>query len=311
MYIEMTAAVLGALCGGAAMYYLQRQKRRRELGRIADLAEEMLNERKIQAADSGQETLCGKIEHRLVRVQEMLQGSRDEAGRSRDELQKLISEIAHQMRTPLANLEAYLAFLAEMAEASEEEDFLRSVAAAGESAGKLHFLVESFVRMARLEHHMIQIKKEETDLLKTIGNALGQIQNRAEEKGLEVAVRFPGQAVCAHDANWLGEAVFNILDNAVKYSRTGGRIEVSVLENEMFFKLRVRDFGIGIEAGEECRIFKRFYRGRRVTFQEGFGIGLYLAREIVDRHGGFLMAEREEEGLTVEMNLPVHFSGNC
>ena len=75
-------------------------------------------------------------------------------------------------------------------------------------------------------------------------------------------------------------------------------------ESEMFLKVRVRDYGIGIEEGEEGQIFKRFYRGRRVTAQEGFGLGLYLAREIVGRHGGFLAARREEPGLTMEMNLP-------
>ena len=252
----------------------------------------------------GQETLYGKLEHRLVRVQEMMQGSRDEAKRSRDEIQRLISEIAHQMRTPLTNLETYLGFLQEMAEDDENDGVLRSLDAAGESAGKLHFLVESFIRMSRLEQHIIQIKKEETDILRTVRNALGQIQCQAEEKELNVTVSLPGQAGLAHDANWLGEALFNLFDNAVKYSRIGEKIEVSVTESEMFLKVRVRDYGIGIEEGEEGQIFKRFYRGRRVTAQEGFGLGLYLAREIVGRHGGFLAARREEPGLTMEMNLP-------
>lgn len=309
MYMEMIfGSLAGFLGGGAAVYFLQRKRREQELKRLYALAEDILNERRISAADSGQETLYGKAAHRLVRVQEMMQGSRDEARRSRDEIQRLISEIAHQIRTPLTNLETYLGFLRETAKEPGMGEISGSVRAAEESAGKLHFLVESFIRMSRLEQHIIQIKKEETDILKTVRNALGQIQCRAEDKELLVSVDFPGQVSLAHDANWLGEALFNIFDNAVKYSRHGGAINVSVTENEMFLKIRVRDYGIGIDAGEECQIFRRFYRGRRVTSQEGFGIGLYLAREIVNMHGGFLAVKRRETGVVMEVNLPVDFS---
>lgn len=165
------------------------------------------------------------------------------------------------MRTPLTNLETYLEFLKEMAR--EDESFSEYAGAMEESAAKLHFLVENFIKMSRLENGIIQIKKQESDILKTVRNALGQVQNQAEDKKIRFAISLPERAVCRHDPNWLSEAIFNILDNGVKYSEPGGRIEVSVSENEMFLKLRVRDYGIGIEAGEESQIFRRFYRGRR------------------------------------------------
>ena len=104
----------------------------------------------------------------------------------------------------------------------------------------------------------------------------------------------PDQAVCAHDPNWLGEALFNILDNAVKYSAPGCSIEVRLQQNEMFTKFQ-----------EENQIIRRFYRGSRVTVQEGFGIGLYLAREVIRLHGGFVTAKRMDPGLLIEVNLPI------
>ena len=121
----------------------------------------------------------------------------------------------------------------------------------------------------------------------------------------------PEKVICVHDPNWLGEAFYNLLDNAVKYSEVGDKIEVSVSRNDMFLKIQVRDYGIGIEAGEENQIFQRFYRGKRVTTQEGFGIGLYLAREIVNRHGGFLVARRKSKGLLMEINLPSNLLEVC
>ena len=91
----------------------------------------------------------------------------------------------------------------------------------------------------------------------------------------------------------------------MKYSAPGGSIEVTLQQNEMFTKFQVRDHGLGIEAGEENQIFRRFYRGRRVNVQEGFGLGLYLAREIIRLHGGFVTAKRMEPGLLIEVDLPL------
>lgn len=114
MYLKMIMAVLaGLVLGITGMYCLQRRRREQELEKIIRLTEEILNEREIKASASVEETIYARIEHQLIRVQELMQGRRDEAERSRDEIQKLISEIAHQMRTPLMNMETYLGFLQE------------------------------------------------------------------------------------------------------------------------------------------------------------------------------------------------------
>ena len=301
MYFIMTISVLtGGLFGSIGMYCLQRKQREQELNKIIELTHEILNEREIKASASGEETLYARIEHQLVRVQELMQGRKDAAERSRDEIQKLIAEIAHQMRTPLMNMETYLGFLQENLAGQS----LQYAAAIENSEQKLHFLVESFIKMSRLEQHIIQIKKEEKDILKTLRNSLGQIQPQAETKGIQFDISLLENAAFLHDPNWLGEAVLNILENAVKYSEAGGRVEVSMSQNEMYLKIRVRDYGIGIGAGEENQIFQRFYRGQGVTTQEGFGIGLYLSREIVNRHGGFLVAKRMHPGLMLELCFP-------
>ena len=302
MNLEIVAAILLGLSAGAGMmFWFQRTRRMKELKQLEKLTYDILNEREIQAGAMGEETLYGKIEYELVRVQEILDGRKEEAEKSRDEIQKLISEIAHQMRTPLTNMETYLGFMKD----TPGEMAPEYVAALEKSEEKLHFLVESFIKMSRLEQHIIQIKKEEKDILQTVLNVLGQIQCYAEAKEIQFDITFPEKAVCAHDANWLGEALYNILENAVKYSDNGGKIEVTVSENEMFMKIRVRDYGLGISEGEEHRIFQRFYRGKLVTTQAGFGIGLYLARKIVGLHGGFLTAKRMRPGLLMEIRIPV------
>lgn len=141
--------------------------------------------------------------------------------------------------------------------------------------------------------------------MQTIRNVFGQIQYHSEIKNIQFDIVFPSQMFCMHDSNWLGEAIYNILDNAVKYSENGGRIEVSASENEMFLKIKVRDYGIGIDEEEENKIFQQFYRGKRVTTQKGFGLGLYFAREIVNQHGGFLISKRMQPGLLLEIRIPL------
>lgn len=138
-------------------------------------------------------------------------------------------------------------------------------------------------------------------------NCLGRIQKRAEEKQIAFRIELPQEVNCPHDANWLGEAIDNILDNAVKYSQIGGTIEMIVQKNEMCAKILVKDNGPGIEKGEEHKVFQRFYRGKNVTTQKGYGIGLYLARKIISLHGGYIIAKSRypESGLMMEINLPV------
>ena len=198
MYMEAVAALAGLAAGASAVYVRQRRCRERELEEIAGLTEKILNGQRIEASSSGEETLYAKIENRLVRVQESMQGRTDAAERSRDEIKRLISEIAHQMRTPLANVETYLGF---MLDGLTEEDLTEETAAEyadamKRSAEKLHFLAENFIKMSRLEHHIIQIRKEDADILRTVRNALGQIHSQAEEKGIAFEVTLPGAAAC-------------------------------------------------------------------------------------------------------------------
>ena len=312
MYLTtLLSFLIGIIMGGCAVYIRQKKLRMEELKKAASMTEDILAGRKLFVSSPCDELMLSRIENQLVRIQEMLEGRRKEAEKSRDEIQKLISEVAHQMRTPLANIESYTCLLGNAVEdvltgeKEMEQISGQYISSLEESEKKLHFLVDSFVKMARLEHHVIQIRKNECDLCRTIQNTFGQIQNRAEEKEIQFHIDMPERAVCSHDPNWLGEAIYNILDNAVKYSGQRGIVEVILAQNELYFKLQVRDHGIGIEEGEENLIFRRFYRGRRVTIQEGFGIGLYLAREIIHLHGGFLTAKRADFGLIMEVNLPL------
>lgn len=303
-------AVLGAGASSALVLYIQRRRRAAELEELAGLVRDVLDDREIEEKAAGEETLYGRIEHMLVRIQRMNRGRQEELTESRSRVQKLITEIAHQMRTPLANGGTYLELLE--GELSEREDSVADpvpmyLEALRSSQEKLRFLTEEFIRISRLENNIIRIRKEERDIAGTIGDALAQVRPMAEEKGVRISEHLPEGLSCPHDPGWFGEALWNVLDNAVKYSQEGGRIWVEASRGELYLTIRVADEGIGIDEGEEARVFQRFYRGRRTASYEGLGVGLYLAREITARHGGFMEIQRRDPGVEVRVCLPIGF----
>ena len=186
----------------------------------------------------------------------------------------------------------------------ETDQRSRYLQAIKQSEERLSFLTEGFIKMSRFENELIQLHPNSTEVRETVLQAVFEVSRKAEEKNIEIEVRQEKEIQAQHDTNWLREAIFNILENSVKYSLENSQIIVSLTQNQMFTEISVRDYGIGIDPPEEADIFQRFYRGSRVTNQEGFGIGLYLSREIVLKHGGFIKVKRENPGLTVSVFLP-------
>ena len=276
-------------------------RRRKELEAFSFLLEQLLNGEKIQLSGGYADDLPAKIRHQLMRLSEKMHGREEQLEKEKNEIREMIAEIAHQMRNPLANMESYLELFSAAQSGAERQEYL---AALTDTEGKLHFLTESFIKMARLESRIIQLRMEDTDLGATILKSILQVKKAANAKEILIDFSDRKERAVAHDANWLSEAVFNILENSVKYAPTGSVVKVDVSYHEMYARISISDSGIGIEEGEEARIFQKFYRGKNAGGQPGFGLGLYLSREIVLMHGGFVKVRRKEAGMEVLIFLP-------
>lgn len=139
------------------------------------------------------------------------------------------------------------------------------------------------MKTSRLETGIIQLDKKEDRLFDTVAQAMSGIVYAAGKKKIAVKVDCPKNLILSHDSKWTAEAIFNLLDNAVKYTTAGGSISVSVMQWEMYVEIKVSDTGKGISESNQAAIFRRFYREEEVHDEQGVGIGLYLAREIVTR----------------------------
>ena len=240
------------------------------------------------------ETIFARISYRLSRLYGILQENRRKVDEERRELQTLVSDISHQVKTPVSNLKMVTdTLLARPVTEQERRDFLQGVRS---QTDKLEFLFQALVKTSRLETGAIRLAKKDAPLLDTLAQAMSGIVYGAEQKGISVEVQCPDDLRVSHDSKWTAEALFNLLDNAVKYTPAGGKISVSVEQWEMYVKLDVADTGKGIPESRQAAIFRRFYREEEVHDQPGVGIGLYLAREIVTRQGGYIKVTSEVGG---------------
>ncbi len=254
-----------------------------------------------RAEDS--ETMLARISHRLSRLYQIMQENRRKVDEERQELQALVSDISHQVKTPVSNLKMAADTLLEkpMAE-TERTDFIRGIRT---QTDKLDFLFQALVKTSRLETGVIQLDKKPGRLFDTVAQAMSGIVYAAEKKQIAVSVDCPEDLTLSHDSKWTSEALFNLLDNAVKYTPAGGNISVSVVIWEMYVEVKVTDTGKGISESNQAAIFRRFYREEEVHEQQGVGIGLYLAREIVTRQGGYIKVVSEPgQGSAFSIMLP-------
>ena len=224
--------------------------------------------------------------------------------RQRESIQFLLSDISHQTKTPLANLRLYSSLLMEEELTPRQREQAQVIFQQSE---KLSFLIETLVKLSRLETDVLAVTPKLQPLSPLLERAASQAKAAAEQKGIALQVHLQQQAEmkALYDLRWTAEALGNLLDNAVKYTPPGGCIQVSATQYELFCRIDVRDNGIGIAEEEQAQIFGRFYRGRQVREQEGLGIGLYLAREIVQKQGGYLkLRSRPGQGSTFSLYLP-------
>ena len=291
----LLAAGLGALAGG--LWFRRREKRTLEaLDRMLDRAAQ-------GAAIQGplDEGLLSAVETRLGEYLESVGTASRALQEEKDRIKTLVSDIAHQTRTPVANLLLYTQLLGEEDLSGQGKVCVQALEAQAE---KLRTLMEALVKTSRLETGIITTAPEPQPVGPLLEGALAQARPQAEAKGLTLAAE-PCGAAARFDRKWTAEALFNVVDNAVKYTPAGGRVTLSAVPLGQFCRVDVSDTGIGIPEEEQGRIFGRFYRGGAVRAEEGVGIGLYLVREILRRQGGYVkVASRPGQGTTFSLYLP-------
>ncbi len=253
-------------------------------------------------AASYEDTLTARVQGKLLQYDDQMREGRRRIQMDKQTIQELVSDISHQVKTPIANLTMFIGILREHRLSEEKQaEFLDTMA---EQIGKLDFLMQSLIKMSRLETGTFVMHVKEASLYDTIAQALNGVLARAEAKDIALSVACEESVLVRHDPKWTAEAIGNILDNAVKYTQDGGMIHISVRPWQFYTRVDITDNGAGIPK-ERCHdVFKRFWRGEENAGLEGVGLGLYLAQGIMNRQRGYIsVSSKVGEGSTFSVYL--------
>ena len=240
--------------------------------------------------------LAGQFNHMASRLQEMTR-----------QLREFVSNASHELRTPLTSLNILVKSLREYPlEPQEQEEFLEDI---DQELERMIHLVESLLDLTRLDRLGAEDTMAMTDVVPTIKNTLDMLTKRAQEKEIALAFDLPERAAPVFAVlHQIKQVVFNLVDNAIKYTPAGGEIYVSLIQEPERLVFKVSDTGLGIPPEYREKIFERFYRVDKARSREqgGTGLGLAIVKEIVTRHGGAIWVEdsHDGQGTTFVVTLP-------
>ena len=296
-----------ALCGmaaalGMAVCRLRHQEQSME-NAAHQIAEYILDRRK-GGIECSKEGAMYRLFHEVNSLVTMADAHADSERRAKEFLRRTISDISHQLKTPIAALNIYNGILQqETADAATVREF---TSLSEQELDRIESLVQSLLKMARLDAGAITLERSPENVFDLLEHIKRQYSFRAEQEGKEIALEGDEQTVFSCDRTWLAEAIGNLVKNALDHTAQGDRILVRWQQSPCLTQITVEDTGSGIHSEDLYHIFKRFYRSRFSKDTQGVGLGLPLAKSIVEAHQGSIEVHSKlGQGTAFTINFPI------
>lgn len=278
--------ILGLCAAIFAVVGLWAWYQRRQVSLFADdlceTLDALLSGRQPENYQPYEDSLTAKVQGKLMQYFDIMSEGKRQSQQDKQVIQSLVSDISHQVKTPIANIKMFTNILQQHQLPPEKQaEFLRTMEG---QIDKLDFLMQSLIKMSRLETGTFVLHPQEGRLADTIALAMSAVW----AKEISLSADCDSSICVQHDPKWTAEALGNILDNAIKYTPPGGSVTVSVRPWQFYTRVDIADTGIGIAEEHYNDIFQRFYRDPQVASQEGVGLGLYLANGIITRQKGYI-----------------------
>ena len=285
-----------ALSIGLSAFTFARIRRQvnQTMERVDETIAALVDGRRTDAFDPNADTFLGKFQTQIMALYQILEATRQREKTLRQQMESSVSDLVHQLNTPITNIALYGDFL--LNEDLTEEERRHCTRAIVSQTEKLGFLGEGFAKISRLENDIIHLKPAAAPLLPVVLQAIDQVQAKAAAHGNTIVLLGDQQLICQMDSKWTGEALYNLLDNAVKYSDPDTAITVSMAAYDIFVRVDVLDRGLILAQEDYAKVFQRFYRANEAADKNGVGLGLYLAREIIRGQGGYIKAGQSPDG---------------
>jgi signal transduction histidine kinase len=296
-----------ALCGmaaalGMAVCRLRHQEQSME-NAAHQIAEYILDRRK-GGIECSKEGAMYHLFHEVNSLVTMADAHADSERRAKEFLRDMISDISHQLKTPIAALNIYNGILQqETVDAATVREF---TSLSEQELDRIESLVQSLLKMARLDAGAITLERAPENVFDLLEHIKRQYSFRAEQEGKEIALEGDEQTVFSCDRIWLTEAIGNLVKNALDHTSQGDRIWVRWQQSPCLTQITVEDTGSGIHSEDLYHIFKRFYRSRFSKDTQGVGLGLPLAKSIVEAHQGSIEVHSKlGQGTAFTINFPI------
>lgn len=288
VWILLITGLIIALVLWVTVLLINQVRVRKNYSELEMMLSHFLESGEITGKDS-KETRESKIISQMRQILKMAEGRRRETEGEKEVVTRLISDLSHQLKTPLANIQIYSELLKDdELTIAEKSEFMERIK---EQARKMEWLMKALLKTSRLETGIIQFDTESKYIKETIKESISAILGQAESKKIKIVLDDFEDLRMKHNRKWTAEAITNILENAIKYSGSGTNIHISFTKMELYAKISIRDEGIGIPKEEFNQIFQRFYRGEQVQEEQGTGLGLYLARLILSKEDGYITVD--------------------
>lgn len=279
---------------GYLIHYLDNRYITEVIGDLSVLMDVLVELEEKEVFPEYEDTILSKLQNKVIKLVRILKHKNRQAQWEHENMKQLVSDLSHQLKTPISNLKMYSRFLQDVSLPEKtRQEYIEVISI---SVDRLYFLTENMIKISRLESGLIQLKPQNQSVGETVLKALKDIYPKAKEKQVEISYREEAELTLYHDRNWTAEAVYNLLDNAVKYGSEGSLITVSVRKLGMFAEISVEDENGIIPEMERSKIFMRFYRGNNSRNREGVGVGLYLTRQIAVKQGGYVNLKASKKG---------------
>jgi signal transduction histidine kinase len=239
--------------------------------------------------EASADSRISKLTHRAIKIIRMNKLDISQTLQEKKMIQSFISDMSHQMKTPLSGVSMYTDLLLEgNVSPVERQEFLLRIKTGTE---KLQWMMDSLIKMSRLEVGAIELTPAPAGIRQTISDSISGVYGDAIKKNISIQTAYFEDTPLLHDRKWTSEAITNILENAIKYSPSDSEINIAVEALPLYSKISITDHGIGIFPDEWNYIFKRFYRGQNAKNVDGAGLGLYLASLIFEKQGGYILVD--------------------
>lgn len=271
------------------------------LEKVTLLIEALVEQQEQHIFSEAEDTLTARLQHQLLKLRNILIAQNEMLAQEKEQIKTLISDISHQIKTPIAAANTFAQLLSDKEVSDKERS--EYIATLQMSLEKLTFLTNSLIKMSRLESGIISLKPERNSLNDIVLQAVKTVYAKAKEKNITITFDSEQTFEAVLDFNWTSEAITNVLDNAVKYTQSGGVVGLQITDYPSYLRLDISDNGIGIPEDEQAKVFGRFYRGKQSAGIDGVGIGLYLTRDIVNKQNGYIKVASDENGTTFSLFL--------